>query len=116
MNRLMSRPPTILDHYAVGYATPLHLAAYNGNIGAVDLLLGAGGDVASTRHPLGMTPLAAAAAAGHREVCARLLAAGAAVDARDSRGRTPSAWARLRGHADLAREVSRDPSRVYCEE
>ena len=60
MNRLMNRPPTILDHYAVGYATPLHLAAYNGNIGAVDLLLGAGADVASTRHPLRMTPLACA--------------------------------------------------------
>jgi ankyrin repeat protein len=116
VNRLMNRPPTILDHYAVGYATPLHLAAYNGNIGAVELLLGAGADIASTRHPLAMTPLHAAAAAGHREVCARLLAAGAPVDARDGRGRTPSAWARLRGHADLAREVARDPSRVYCEE
>ena len=65
VNRLLSRPPTILDHYAVGYATPLHLAAYNGNIGAVDLLLGAGADVASTRHPLRMTPLHAAAAAGN---------------------------------------------------
>ena len=72
VNRLMNRPPTILDHYAVGYATPLHLAAYNGNIGAVDLLLGAGAGVASTRHPLRMTPLAAAAAAGHREVRARV--------------------------------------------
>jgi ankyrin repeat protein len=102
VNRLMSRPPTILDHYAVGYATPLHLAAYNGNIGAVDLLLGAGADVASTRHPLRMTPLAAAAAAGHREVCARLLAAGAPADARDSRGRRPSAWASARGHELLA--------------
>jgi ankyrin repeat protein len=115
VNRLMNRPPTILDHYAVGYATPLHLAAYNGNIGAVDLLLGAGADVASTRHPLRMTPLAAAAAAGHREVCARLLAAGAAVDARDSRGRTPSAWAQRRGHKDLASSIRPD-SRVYCEE
>ncbi|CAH0365282.1 unnamed protein product, partial [Pelagomonas calceolata] len=101
VNRLMNRPPTILDHYAVGYATPLHLAAYNGNIGAVDLLLGAGADVASTRHPLRMTPLAAAAAAGHREVCARLLAAGAPVDARDGRGRTASAWAARRGHTEL---------------
>ena len=119
VNRLMNRPPTILDHYAVGYATPLHLAAYNGNIGAVDLLLGAGADVASTRHPLRMTPLAAAAAAGHREVCARLLAAGAPVDAHDGRGRTASAWAARRGHKDLAREVARAPesdSRVYCEE
>jgi ankyrin repeat protein len=119
VNRLLNRPPTILDHYAVGYATPLHLAAYNGNIGAVDLLLGAGADVASTRHPLRMTPLAAAAAAGHREVCARLLAAGAPVDAHDGRGRTASAWAARRGHKDLAREVARAPesdSRVYCEE
>ena len=101
----LNRPPTILDHYAVGYATPLHLAAYNGNIGAVELLLGAGADVASTRHPLRMTPLHAAAAAGHREVCARLLAAGAPVDARDGRGRTASAWAQRRGHAELARKV-----------
>ena len=115
VNRLMNRPPTILDHYAVGYATPLHLAAYNGNIGAVDLLLGAGADIASTRHPLAMTPLHAAAAAGHREVCARLLVAGAAVDARDGRGRTPSAWAAARGHKDLASFIRLD-SRVYCEE
>ena len=107
VNRLLSRPPTILDHYAVGYATPLHLAAYNGNIGAVDLLLGAGADVASTRHPLAMTPLHAAAAAGHREVCARLTEAGAAVDARDGRGRTPSAWAARRGHKDLASAFAR---------
>ena len=119
VNRLLNRPPTILDHYAVGYATPLHLAAYNGNIGAVELLLGAGADVASIKHPLAMTPLNAAAAAGHREVCARLLAAGAPVDARDGRGRTASAWAARRGHKDLAREVARAPesdSRVYCEE
>ena len=116
VNRLLTRPPTILDHYAVGYATPLHLAAYNGNIGAIDLLLGAGADVASIKHPLRMTPLHAAAAAGHREVCARLLAAGAPVDARDSRGRTASAWAQRRGHASLARGVARDSSRVYCEE
>ena len=120
VNRLLSRPPTILDHYAVGYATPLHLAAYNGNIGAVELLLGAGADVASIKHPLRMTPLHAAAAAGHREVCARLLAAGAPFDARDGRGRTPSAWAQRRGHAELAREVARAApeaaSRVYCEE
>ena len=113
VNRLMNRPPTILDHYAVGYATPLHLAAYNGNIGAVDLLLGAGADVASIKHPLRMTPLHAAAAAGHREVCARLLAAGAPFDARDGRGRTPSAWAARRGHKylmsqafDLERQAS----------
>jgi hypothetical protein len=106
-NRLLSRPPTILDHYAVGYATPLHLAAYNGNIGAVELLLGAGADVASIKHPLAMTPLHAAAAAGHGEVCARLLEAGAAVDARDGRGRTPSAWASRRGHKDLASRFAR---------
>jgi ankyrin repeat protein len=120
VNRLLNRPPTILDHYAVGYATPLHLAAYNGNIGAVELLLGAGADVASIKHPLAMTPLHAAAAAGHREVCARLLAAGAPVDARDGRGRTASAWAQRRGHAELAREVARAAPeaapRVYCED
>ena len=117
VNRLLSRPPTILDHYAVGYATPLHLAAYNGNIGAVELLLGAGADVASTRHPLRMTPLAAAAAAGHREVCARLLAAGAAVDARDSRGRAVRVGeARPRNSREVARAAPEAAPRVYCED
>ena len=63
----LSRPPTILDHYAVGYATPLHLAAYNGNIERLTCCW-ARGD-ASIKRPLAMTPRAAAAA-GHAR-CAR---------------------------------------------
>ena len=53
-----------------------------------------------------MTPLHAAAAAGHREVCACLLQAGtnaAVASARDGRGRLPEAWAARRGHKALAR-------------
>ena len=78
------------------------MAAYNGTLGAVELLLQAGADVTSTAHPMGMTPLHAAAFSGHREVCAQLIKAGAPPAVRDGRGRTASAWAARRGHAELA--------------
>ena len=67
IHRILQTAPELAKRASPRFGvTPLHLAAYNGNIGAVDLLLGAGADIASTRHPLGMMPLAAAAAAGRQ--------------------------------------------------
>ena len=82
--------------------TALHAAALNGNIGAVKLLLEHGADPASTKHSHGVTPLHLAAYNGHEAAVHTLLNAGAPAGARDKRGRPPSAWAKRRGHAELA--------------
>ena len=63
--RLTNHPNKLLEFYVVGNGTALHLAAYQGMRGAVELLLEAKADVTSTNHPLKMTPLHAAAVAGH---------------------------------------------------
>ena len=99
--RLMRRPPAGSEHLSVCLGTALHSAAYNGNLGAIDLLLKGGTDVASSKHLLKMTPMHAAAMLGHREVCARLLEAGAPTKTRDSRRLTPAAWAMRRGHPEI---------------
>ena len=77
-----------------------------GNLGACELLLGADADPASVRSPLRMTPLHAAAFAGHRAACVRLLEAGAPLGVRDGTGRTAMAWAKRRGQSDVVRALS----------
>ena len=82
------------------------MAAYRGVLGAVEMLLCAGADAASTNHMQKMTPLHAAVIGGHREVCVLLLEAGAPTDKRDNRGRTAAAWARRRAHPELAELIT----------
>ena len=90
--------------YAGARTTALHIACFNGNLGAVELLLGAHADALSAAHPYKMTPLHLAAMGGHEAVVDALLAAGADVSlgAKDNRGKTPEYWARRRGHTALA--------------
>lgn len=113
--RVSRRPSGLFESVVVGYGTALHLAAYRGNYGAVQLLLHSGADPASIRHPLGMTPLHAAAVVGRRDVCEALLSAGAPNAARDGRGRTAADWARRRGHVDLAHYLSAPGARSVAE-
>jgi len=70
--------------------TPLHLAAFFGQLEAVDLLLRAGADVrAVSRNSLKNTALHAATAGKHSAVALRLLEAGADPEVCDSGGHTP---------------------------
>lgn len=84
--------------------TPLMLAAREGALEAVDVLLDAGGDVNAVSHERGLslTPLHLAAIGGEAAVVRRLLEAGAEIDARGSTGATPLAWASFEGREDAA--------------
>lgn len=103
--RFRSHTLRTFELFGIGHATALHMAAYHGNLLAIDKLIQAGADVSSTKHPLKMTPLHAAAYNGHREACERLFAAGAPVSARNGRGHTAAAMASRRKHSDLARAL-----------
>ena len=69
-------------------ATPLHLAAHEGDDTAVARLLGAGAGVDTTTR-YGVTPLVLACAGGHAAVVEALLAAGADPNLASSEGETP---------------------------
>lgn len=73
--------------------TPLHTACYLGNVGAVELLLAHGADVASAAHPDKCQPLHLAARGGHVEIVERLIAAGASAEATDARGHSARQYA-----------------------
>jgi ankyrin repeat protein len=70
-------------------ASPLHNAAYLGNLEIVDLLLKKGATSLNEGNFRKQTPLHFASERGHPEVAARLLDAGADIEARDMVGRTP---------------------------
>jgi ankyrin repeat protein len=70
-------------------ASPLHNAAYLGKLEIVDLLLKKGATSLNEGNFRGQTPLHFACEGGHPEVAARLLDAGADIEARDMIGRTP---------------------------
>lgn len=81
--------PGAVTAYSYDGWTPLHLAAFFGQPGAVALLLAAGADVgAVSRNSLKNTPLHAAAAGKHSRVALRLLEAGANPEVVDSGGHT----------------------------
>ncbi len=74
--------------------TPLHAAAWSGEIDAIKMLLGHGADV-SARNSIGGTPLHAASRTGKADAAGTLLRNGADVNGRDEDGDTPlhrAAW------------------------
>ena len=68
--------------------TPLHWAAYHGDVAAVQKLIAAGADV-NARNDYGSTPLAEAAVTGNVAVIRNLLNAGAQVNEANADGQTP---------------------------
>ena len=84
--------------------TPLHLACFFGHLTTAEMLLGMGADVkARSANALHNTPLNAASAGRHREICALLLKHGAEVNAAQEGGFTPLHAAAANGDLDLVR-------------
>ena len=90
------------------FVTPLIIAAHNGHLNSVKILLGYGADI-EARGTLkigdevieGCTPLWAAAASGHLDVVKLLIERNAEVDGRTSRCSTPLRVAAYEGHLDV---------------
>ena len=92
------------------FVTPLIIAAHNGHLNSVKILLGYGADI-EARGTLkiendvikGCTPLWAAAASGHLNVVKLLIERNADVDGRTSTDSTPLRVAAHDGHLDVVR-------------
>ena len=92
------------------FVTPLIIAAHNGHLNSVKILLGYGADI-EARGTLkignevaeGCTPLWGAAAADHLDVVKLLLEQNADVDSKTSTGSTPLRVAAHKGHLDIVR-------------
>ena len=92
------------------FVTPLIIAAHNGNLNSVKILLRYGADI-EARGTLkiddevieGCTPLWAAAASGRLDVVKLLIERNADVDSRTSSGSTPLRVAAHEGHLDIVR-------------
>jgi ankyrin repeat protein len=82
--------------------TPLHSAAYHGNVEIVKLLIDAGANINAAVTRYGFTPWAHAARKGHVDVIGLLLDAGANREIAVKDGRTPIAVARQYGKLEAA--------------
>ncbi len=77
--------------------TLLTVAAYNGQLGAVERILAQPGVEIDTRNGMGLTALTAAAFKGHVEIAKALLRAGANVNAASRSGQTSLMFAAMSG-------------------
>ena len=103
-----SLSPATVNAYSYDGWTPLHLAAFFGQLEAVRVLVDAGADVrARSTNGLANTPLHAAAAGRHSEVALYLIDRGASGSALDSGGYTPLQIATENGLADVVAAIKR---------
>lgn len=103
---LLAEDPGWVRAWSVDGWQPLHLAAYFGRTEAVRQLLDLDAPVDdSSRNPMQLTALHAAASGSHAEVVWLLVASGARVDARQSRGGTPLHAAAANGDAESVRAL-----------
>lgn len=101
MELILNAYPSLANHKDAEGATPLHNAALNGNVGAIEVLIKHHAD-ANAADKGRETPLMEAAAAGKVDAVRRLLSAGAKPDA--SRGQEgPLHLAVMMGHLETVR-------------
>lgn len=84
--------------------SPLHIAARNGNLNIVKLLIKKGSKV-DVRNRRKQTPLHWAAHNGHPEIVDYLIAEGANVDAVEDEGGTPLSWVAYVGHLEIVKQL-----------
>ncbi|KAL9191101.1 hypothetical protein ACHAXT_000807 [Thalassiosira profunda] len=93
--------------------TPLHWSAFKNSVRAMDVLLSYDVDVNSRAQPSGWTPLHDAAYSNAGDTVARLIMAGATVDARSHSGATPLCFAAQEDAPNATRmllQAGADPS------
>jgi ankyrin repeat protein/L-ascorbate metabolism protein UlaG (beta-lactamase superfamily) len=100
LGALLNENPALVREPDTAQSLPLHLAALNGHIEAVRLLVEHGADVSAPDRER-TTPLICACMRGHREVAEFLLGRGATVAERDDLGKTPLLAAVTSGNLDL---------------
>ena len=105
LERALQQPGTVNAHAYDGW-TPLHLAAFFGQLDAARILVNAGADLqAESRNAMKNTPLHAATAGKHENIALMLLERGADPDAVDSGGFTPQKIASENGLAEVVRAI-----------
>jgi ankyrin repeat protein len=97
----------------VGTGTPLHIAAYLGDVKTVRLLVKMGGNVRAQGADRG-TPLHLAAAKGHAEIVSLLVKMGGDVQARDVHENTPLHFAAERGQTEAVRVLVENGANVLA--
>lgn len=100
--RLLDADPTLLEREDRLGDRPLALAAKDGHLGIVRMLIQRGAEVTSIGR-LGMTALHHAAERGHEEIVAFLLSQGAQGNSRGNDGRTPLLCASQWGHVGVVK-------------
>jgi len=84
--------------------TPLHEAAFSGNLGLLDVLVEHGADIDAVNEG-GSTPLLFVSQAGKGDVIAWLLAHGARLDVRNRWNETPLSWPLVNGFQALVERL-----------
>ncbi len=104
LRELLSGENKPIDMHSSDGWTALHLAAFFGQVECVEVMLGLGASVKMrSANTMGNTPLHAAAAGGHREVCALLLSHNSDVSAEQAGLYTPLHSAAANGSEELVR-------------
>jgi ankyrin repeat protein len=101
--RLLDEDPALLEKGGRGGLTPYLLAAEQGQLGVMQLLIRRGADASATTGTSGSTALHAAAWGGHEQAAAFLLGQGAQSTHREADGSTPFMLACGRDHLGVVR-------------
>ena len=103
--RLAAEAARVAEEAARPARTKLHVAAQDGNIDVVRMLLGAGADT-NIMNKDGRTPLHCAAWGGRTDHVRLLLDAGADINLMSNKGKTPLHYAEEKGHTDIVALLS----------